>query len=113
MSELVQRGQGLMPHSYFSYALIKRLTSPQKYIHYVPVDLGAALAGGDNNPANPLLQQSDELQIFNQDQLRDLPHVTVIGEVRSPGDYPLTEQMQLSDLIYQAGGLRDDANRSD
>jgi protein involved in polysaccharide export with SLBB domain len=112
VSDLVRRGQGLLPHTYFSYALIKRMTGPQKYIHYVPVDLEAALAGGDDNPADLVLQQQDELQIFNQDELRDLPQVTVVGEVRNPGTYPLTEQMRLSDLIYQAGGLKDDANRN-
>jgi protein involved in polysaccharide export with SLBB domain len=112
VSDLVRRGQGLLPHTYFSYALIKRMTGPQKYIHYVPVDLSAALSGGDDNPADLTLQQMDELQVFSQDELRDLPHVTVIGEVRNPGDYPLSEQMRLSDLIYQAGGLKDDANRN-
>jgi polysaccharide biosynthesis/export protein len=112
VSDLLQRGEGLLPHTYFSYALIKRMTGAQKYIHYVPVDLSAALSGGEDNSADVLLQQLDEVQIFNQDELRDLPHVTVIGEVRNPGDYPLTEQMRLSDLIYQAGGLKDDANRN-
>ncbi|MBV8361969.1 MAG: SLBB domain-containing protein, partial [Deltaproteobacteria bacterium] len=112
VSNVIQRAQGLLPHTYFSYALIKRTTGPQKYIHYVPVDLGAALSGGEDNQADLLLQQADEIQIFSQDELRDLPHVSVIGEVRSPGDYPLTEKMRLSDLIYQAGGLKDDANRN-
>jgi polysaccharide biosynthesis/export protein len=112
VSDLIQRGQGLLPHTYFSYALIKRTTGPQKYIHYVPVDLAAALSGGEGNPANLLLQQMDDIQIFSQDELRDLPQVTVVGEVRNPGAYPLTEKMRLSDLIYQAGGLKDDANRN-
>jgi protein involved in polysaccharide export with SLBB domain len=113
VSDLVRRGQGLLPHTYFEYALIKRMTGPQKYIHYVPVDLGAAISGGgDDNPADPVLQQQDELQVFSQDDLRDMPHVTVTGEVRNPGDYPLSEQMRLSDLIYQAGGLKDDANKN-
>jgi protein involved in polysaccharide export with SLBB domain len=112
VSDLIQRGQGLLPHTYFSYALIKRTTGPQKYIHYVPVDLGAALSGGEDNPANLLLQQMDEIQVFSQDELRDLPQVNVVGEVRNPGAYPLTEKMRLSDLIYQAGGLKDDANKN-
>jgi protein involved in polysaccharide export with SLBB domain len=112
VADLIQRGQGLLPHTYFGYALIKRMVGPQRYTHYLPVDLGAALAGGADNPADPLLEQQDEVQIFNQDDLRDLPHVSVVGEVRNPGDYPLSEQMRASDLIYQAGGLKDDANKS-
>jgi protein involved in polysaccharide export with SLBB domain len=112
VSDLIRSGEGLLPHTYFSYALIKRMIGIQKYIHYVPVDLDAALAGGEDNQADLPLQELDEVQIFSQDELRDLPHVTIVGEVRDPGDYPLTEQMRLSDLIYQAGGFKDDANRN-
>lgn len=111
VSDLVRLGQGVLPHTYFPYAMIKRLTGAQKYVHYVPLNLGAALGTGEDGPADLLLQGQDELDVFSQDDLRDMPRVSVVGEVRNPGDYPLTEQMRLSDLIYQAGGLKDDANR--
>jgi protein involved in polysaccharide export with SLBB domain len=113
VSDLIRRGEGVLPHTYFPYALIKRTSGQQKYVHYVPVDLGAALSGGEDNSADLLLEQMDDIEVFNQEELRDLPHVTVTGEVRNPGDYPLTEKMRLSDLIYQAGGLKDDANKTD
>ena len=38
-----------------------------------------------------------------------MPLVTVGGEVRLPGQYLLSERMRVSDLIYLAGGLKEDA----
>ncbi len=112
VSDLIKRGQGILPHTCFKYALIKRLEGAEKYTHLVPVDLGAALGGDRANPADLLLHRKDELDVFSEDQLRDLRRVTIQGEVRFPGDYPLSEHMTLRDLIYTAGGLKDDAYRA-
>ena len=82
MADLVREGQGVLPHTYFKYALIKRLEGPQRYAHFVQIDLAAALSG--NSVANLYLQNHDELDIYSLDQLRDLPAVTVNGEVGYP-----------------------------
>ena len=107
VADLVRDGQGVLPHTYFRYALIKRLEGPQRYTHFVQVDLAAALSG--NSMANLYLQNHDELDVYSLDQLRDMPMVTVGGEVRQPGQYLLSERMRVSDLIYLAGGLKEDA----
>ena len=107
VADLVKEGQGVLPHTYFRYALIKRLEGPQRYTHFVQVDLAAALSG--NSMANLELQNHDELDVYSLDQLRDMPMVTVGGEVRLPGQYLLSERMRVSDLIYLAGGLKEDA----
>lgn len=109
VSELVREGEGVLPHTFFKYALLKRLEGPQKYIHFQQVDLGAAFSGNPLDPADISLRAMDELVVYSQDALRDLPQVTVAGEARSPGSYVLSERMKISDLIYLAGGLKDDA----
>jgi protein involved in polysaccharide export with SLBB domain len=109
VADLVKRGEGVLPHTYFRYALIERLWGPQRYIRYYQVDLGRALQGGAANSDNALLMPLDELYIYSLDQLRDLPQVTVSGEVRAPGTYPLNQDMRVSDLIYLANGLKEDA----
>ena len=107
VADLVREGQGVLPHTYFRYALVKRLEGPQRYTHFVQVDLAAALSG--SSMANLELQNHDELDVYSLDQLRDMPLVTVGGEVRLPGQYLLSERMRVSDLIYLAGGLKEDA----
>ena len=42
-------------------------------------------------------------------EIKDLPTVQVFGEVRNPGFYVLDRAMRVSDLVYLAGGLKDDA----
>jgi polysaccharide export outer membrane protein len=107
VADLIREGQGVLPHTYFKYALIKRIEGPQRYTHFVQVDLAAALSG--SSLANINLQNHDELDIYSLDQLRDMPLVTVTGEVRIPGQYLLSERMRVSDLIYLSGGLKEDA----
>ena len=66
----------------------------------------ADIVGG---PQNLTLQQEDELTVFSESQMKYLPTVQVFGEVRNPGYYVLSEGMHVSDLLYLAGGLKDDA----
>ena len=37
------------------------------------------------------------------------PVVSISGEIRYPGDYPLSENFRISDLVVAAGGLKDSA----
>jgi polysaccharide export outer membrane protein len=107
-SDLVSMGEGVQPRTYFQYALVKRLEGKELYPHYLPVNLGQAL----DHPASAAdipLQPLDTVTIYNQDDLRNLPTVTVTGEVRIPGTYRLDPNMKVSDLIYLAGGLTEAA----
>jgi protein involved in polysaccharide export with SLBB domain len=107
-SDLVSLGEGVQPRTYFRYALVKRLQGKQLYPHYLPIDLGRALEDPDD-AANIELQALDTVTIYNQDDLRNLPTVSVTGEVRIPGIYRLDPNMKISDLVYLAGGLTDSA----
>lgn len=52
------------------------------------------------------------MDIFNEDTLRQEPVASVTGEVQLPGTFSLNPGMKLSDLVYMAGGLKDDADFS-
>jgi protein involved in polysaccharide export with SLBB domain len=108
LSDLITLGEGVEPRTYFRYALVKRLRGKQLYPHYLPVDLSQALDHPDS-AANLALQVYDTLTVYNQDDLRQLPTVTVTGQIRNPGTYRLDPNMRVSDLIYLAGGLTDRA----
>jgi protein involved in polysaccharide export with SLBB domain len=109
VSELVEAAEGVAPHTFFKYALIRRQVGREKAIHMVPVDLGDALGDHLASPGDVTLMQQDELTVFSESQMKYLPTVQVFGEVRNPGYYVLSQGMRVSDLLYLAGGLRDDA----
>jgi protein involved in polysaccharide export with SLBB domain len=109
LTDLINQAEGVQSHTYFRYALLRRSQGPQKNQRLIPVNLDDAMAGEATQNVNLVLSPGDELTIFSQSQIRDLPTVQVAGEVRNPGYYVLDHQMRVSDLIYMAGGLKDDA----
>jgi protein involved in polysaccharide export with SLBB domain len=75
-------------------------------------NLANVLLGNPHDPADLTLQPLDEVDIFNEDTLRQEPVASVTGEVQLPGTFSLNPGMKLSDLVYMAGGLKDDADFS-
>ena len=108
VDDLLRQSEGVAPRTFFRYALIRRLAGPDKAVRLVPVDLGAAI-GENGGDADVELQSQDTLTVFSEAQIKDLPTVQVSGEVRNPGFYVLDRAMRVSDLVYLAGGLKDDA----
>ncbi|MEM7385656.1 MAG: SLBB domain-containing protein, partial [Verrucomicrobiota bacterium] len=74
----------------------------------VTINLRQALNGDRSH--NILIKPHDELVIYNLRSSRPAPTVEVMGEVFKPGSYELRAGMQISDLIFQAGGLKPEAN---
>ncbi len=110
VSDLVREAQEVADRTFFEYALVRRLEGPERRVHMIPVNLDAALSN-ESDSSNLRLEPEDELTIYKLDDIADLPNVEIQGEVRKPGTYPLTPGMRVRDLIYEAGGLRDDAAR--
>jgi len=109
VADLVQLAEGTAPHTFFKYALIRRKEGKARTVRLVPVDLGEALSDIVGGPQNIALEQEDELTVFSESQMKYLPTVQVFGEVRNPGYYVMSQGMHVSDLLYLAGGLKDDA----
>lgn len=109
LTDLINYAEGVQVRTYFRYALLRRLQGPQKNQRLIPVNLDDAMADAGNDNVNLVLSPGDDLTIFSESQIRDLPTVQVQGEVRNPGFYVLDHQMRVSDLVYLAGGLKDDA----
>jgi polysaccharide export outer membrane protein len=107
VSDLITAAEGVAPRTFFKYALIRRKEGPARDVKLVPVDLGEAMTASAN--ANLALHPEDELTVYSETQLKQLPTVQVFGEVRNPGYYVLSQGMRVSDLIYLAGGLKDNA----
>lgn len=109
------------------YLLIRREPGDDGRITLLSADLNAALADPETN-ANPVLSPRDRVIAFEAgpargaaladiiEQLRgqatdgsDVRTVSVAGQVRAPGDYPLEAGMTVADLIRAGGGFTDAA----
>jgi len=109
VSDLIGEGEGVADHTYFGYALIRRIEGPDRRVHYLPVDLSAALRSPASGQVNLVLEPRDELTVYAETDIGDLPHVSITGSVRKPGSYVLSSGMRVSDLVYEAGGIKESA----
>jgi polysaccharide export outer membrane protein len=106
--DLVPTTDDLLPETFFEYGLIERESEINRESEYVAFDLGAALL--DSMPeANIELEPRDRVYVFHRAHFRDVPRVSVRGEVRSPGLYEFKKDMRILDLVLAAGGLTPDA----
>lgn len=127
ISDLVKSIKSLKPNADLDFALIRRELPPVGKIEPLFIDLRAVLADPDSR-ANINFLPRDELMIFSNDAERaasiaelikslkqqsrsgEMAQITTItGTVRSPGEYPLTKGMTLTQLIAAAGGLKEEA----
>ncbi len=112
VSDLLQHGEGVKRDSFLGYALIKREIGPDRQTQVVAVDLGKILQPSFYPDSDLTLQPLDRLMVLRKSQIQQRPSVKIMGEVNKPGSYHWYDNMRVSDLIYQAGGFRDGADRS-
>ncbi|MEL6949446.1 MAG: SLBB domain-containing protein [Pseudomonadota bacterium] len=127
VTDLIPSPALLKPQADTSYLVIRRETGDDGRIDVLSTDLLSALS----DPAassNPLLQPRDQVIVFGVgpargarleailEQLREqgtrgdvFRMVSVGGQVRAPGDYPLEAEMRISDLLRAGGGFTDAA----
>jgi protein involved in polysaccharide export with SLBB domain len=110
IADLVADAQGPADHTFFDYALVQRRVGAERKLRPLPVNLGAALTSPQSQD-NLELRPEDIVRIYNLNEIGQLPTVSIRGEVRKPGHYPLTAGMTLRELIYAAGGLLENAAR--
>lgn len=76
---------------------------------WLRVDLEEAI-GSPASSDNQTLMPNDVLVIFPKDRFEDKElNTTITGAVRVPGDFKYSPNMTLSDVVYLAGGLREEA----
>ena len=103
LRDLLPSYQVLLPEAYPDYAEIVRYVEPNWHRTILPFTLNALFAG--DPAANPMLRPQDAVRVFAKTDFADPPVVTIEGEVRQPGSYPLLGGMRVADLIAKAGGV--------
>lgn len=108
VTDLISRARGLLSDAYPKRADLFRV-NPDNTLTLLPVDLEKALAGDPE--ANIRLSRWDRLVVYTRDFITwtRSRYVTVRGAVRSPGIFPRSDNMRVSDLLLQAGGTRPEA----
>ncbi len=56
-----------------------------------------------------VVMDGDEIVVYTVWHVHPKEHVSIRGQVQFPGEYPLFPKMRVSDLVFRAGGLLDQA----
>jgi protein involved in polysaccharide export with SLBB domain len=108
VSDLVRAGGGLDQAAFGGEAELTRyeiVDGEQRQTGLVRIDLAQLRAGV--SAADLALQPFDYVVIKEVPLWRDQETITVSGEVRFPGDYPIKRGETLRSVIERAGGLTD------
>ena len=106
VSDLIRAGGGLEPAAYGGKAELARYTvvdGESRRTELIEIDLAAVLAG--DPAADVPLQPFDYLSIKEVPDWDSQEQVTLRGEVRFPGVYPIKRGETLRSVIERAGGL--------
>ena len=103
---LIESADGLTEEAMVSRAVLRRM-KPNRTQEVISIDLKGIMEG---TSADVPLENEDVLFIPTQAEHQNLRTLTITGEVIFPGTYEFAENMTVSDLILQAGGLTDAAS---
>jgi polysaccharide biosynthesis/export protein len=110
VSDLLRAGGGLDDAAYTGAAELTRfevVNGEKRQTDVIKVDLSATLAG--NASADIVLKPYDTLTVQRTPEWADTASVTLKGEVKFPGVYPLRKGETLRSVIERAGGFTDEA----
>ena len=127
VADVITSIDDLRPNADIHYVLIRRELPPDRRVVILSADLAAALRAPDS-PKNVALMPRDRVIVFDVEAGReqmlkpileemrrqsriDLPSevIRIDGRVKARGDYPLEQDMRVSDLLRAGGGLQDAA----
>ncbi|MCX7919967.1 MAG: SLBB domain-containing protein [bacterium] len=109
VKDLITAAGGFTKNAYLRNAEITRriITQDGMETQKLEVDLEEAMR--DNPEHNIVLQDYDNLVVRPIPELEFDRYVTITGEVRFPGNYPVKKGERLSSLIERAGGYTEKA----
>lgn len=110
VGDLIRAGGGLDDAAYAATAELTRYAVVDEQVRKTDViDLELAAAAAGDQGANIPLQPYDVLVVRETPDWRGQEAITITGEVRFPGTYPIRKGETLSSVIARAGGLTDAA----
>ena len=107
LSGLIKKADGFQEDAYLSKATLFRKNNDLTPA-VQSIDLSKVLKGDEDI----ILQKEDSLFVYSKFSIREAFTVTVNGEVIRPATFPYSENMHVKDLIYMAGGLKENAGKA-
>jgi len=107
LKELLKEAGGILPGTYLERAELSRFRD-DKTREIIPVNLRGLLDSVKEE--NILLEEWDRLRVFVRSEVVPTFYIKIEGAVYRPGEYELTENMRISDLIFRGGGLKKTAS---
>ncbi len=108
--DLLNRAKCIDEKTFLEKVYIIRLNKDRTKTH-IAVDLGSILED-KNHTDNIILHEYDIVRVLSIDDFDDEFSVSVLGAVRSTGDFDFGVGMTLQDILLQAGGLTQQAEGS-
>ncbi len=106
VKNLIELSGGLREDAFLNRGILNR-TKPDKTLENISIDLTALMEG---TIPDIDLRKNDILLIPGVQDIRELPILTIFGEVAFPGTYQFSENMSIEDFILLAGGLKETAS---
>jgi polysaccharide biosynthesis/export protein len=105
VSDLLRAGGGLQDAAYGSKAELTRyrISNDLRQTQLIEIDLAAILRGEES--ADLLLHPFDFLNVKEVPEWSEQEQVTLLGEVRFPGTYPIQRGETLRSVLNRAGGF--------
>lgn len=110
VSDLITEADSLARNTFSERGTIFRLLKNLRR-EVIPFNPRIALLGDVSN--NIELKNEDSLVIYKESQFFPVHTVSVGGAVKNPGSYPRHDGMTVADLVIMAGGLTEDASKTD
>jgi len=106
LGDVIKRAGGLLPDAFDVVAHLIRLEESDSTYVLERVSLDA---GGQPVP-DVVLREMDRVVIFGRSELRTDAFVSIGGEIKNPGLFPLNVGMTAEDLLLAAGGFTERAD---
>jgi|GEM_PF-690144 len=106
LKDLIDSAGGLLPGTYLKRAEIARFNGSQER-EIIAVNLAELMDGKEET--NISLKEWDIITVYSKKEILPTVFVEIDGAVNKPGQYELTENLKISDLIFKAGGLKKNA----
>jgi protein involved in polysaccharide export with SLBB domain len=107
VKDIIDKAGGFLPGTHMERADVMR-THGQKNKKVIPVDLYKIFAG--DTKENMPVEEWDQITVYAKSDVSPVKFVGIDGAVNNPGQYELTDDMLISDLVFVAGGLKQSAS---